>query len=770
MAVPRVLTFNFHEPYLALMAKTGLPFTIGLYRRPDLARNWHTHYRPIPPNMTLADEPVWREDLAAGRFDVAIAHNESNALDLLPYRRTPMMLVCHNRKTFLKTTMTSDPETGAEAYERLLLRLEEQFQFVFISESKMNDYGIGGIVIRPGIDIGEYGAYTGETAEVLRVGNMMRSRNLMFDVDLQEEVCAGLPNRVTGIDPLMPAAREAGSFENLLDQYRSLRCLLHITRQEYEDGYNLSTLEAMATGMPVVALANATCPLTDGVDGFVAANAAGLRERVRRLLDDAELARDIGRKGRETVARVFSIEAFVRNWIEAIENAADTRPGRPGASKKVDSYYKNARPEIAQFVPFGVERVLDIGCGCGEFGRLLKEHGVREVHGVEIVPEARGLAAEHLDSATLGNIEEMDLPFGDGYFDCVTFADVLEHLRDPVMALRKAARVLARDGVIVMSIPNVRFYEVIAMLAGGRWIYADAGILDRTHLRFFTAAEMQNLVEAAGLELLRISPLSFVDEKRLPRDAGGAIRIGRVTIEPLNDADAADLRTYQYLVVAGHRGADRLERARLALEMGGNEAALRMAEQAYGVDEFDRTVLMARAAGRLREAEMAQRLYVKALSLRPDDRAVSTELGILLVAMNRFDEAAPRLENALAADPANDLAAGGLGLIYMARGKNDAAFKLLYGACDAGLDNVALLSPLYEVAGRLGRSGEIVEVMRRYADFYPANADIGCNLAEVLMQTGESEEAAQRLESLLFLVPSNDRARRLLAAIRGETT
>ena len=84
MAVPRVLTLNFHEPYLALMAKTGLPFTIGAHRQPHLARERHTDHRPMPPNMTLVDEPVWREDLTAGRFDVAIAHNESNALDLLP--------------------------------------------------------------------------------------------------------------------------------------------------------------------------------------------------------------------------------------------------------------------------------------------------------------------------------------------------------------------------------------------------------------------------------------------------------------------------------------------------------------------------------------------------------------------------------------------------------------------------------------------------------------------------------------------------------------
>lgn len=767
MAVPRILTFNFHEPYLALMAKTGLPFTIGLYRQSHLTRAWHEHYRPVPPNMTIVDEPVWREDLSAGRFDVVIAHNETNALDLLAHRRTPMMLVCHNRKTFLKTTMTDDPETGAEAYERLLARLREQFLFVFISQTKKDDYGIDGIVIRPGIDIDEYGGYSGKTAEILRVGNMMRSRNLMFDVDLQEEVCRGLPNRVTGIDPLMPRAREAQSFYDLLDQYRSLRCLLHVTREEYEDGYNLSTLEAMATGMPVVALVNATCPLTDGVDGFVAADPAGLRERVSRLLEDIELARKIGRKGRDTVAEMFPIKTFADKWREAIEKTAEKKTGRL-AAVSLDSYYRNARPEIAQFIPFGVERLLDVGCGGGGLGKLLKEHGVREVHGIEVVEEARVLAAQHLDSALLGDIEQMDLPFDEGYFDCVTFADVLEHLRDPVMALRKAAKVLAPGGVIIMSIPNVRFYEVVAMLAGGRWTYADAGILDRTHLRFFTAAEMQRLVEAAELQLLRLAPLSFIEKDRLPRDADGKIRLGRVAIEPLNDADADDLRTYQYLVVAGHPGADRLERARAALDMGENKIALRMAEEAYGAEPFEQAVLMAKAAARLGELELAQRLYVKALEEQPDDAGASAEFGILLVAMNRYDEAEPRLEKALRKLPDHDRGAGAMGLIHLARGRHETAFELLTKAVDAGLDNAALVTPLCETAAKLGRGAEIEEVVTRYADFYPANAKIACRLAELLAASGKKEEAVGRLESLLALSPANEEARSLLASLRGE--
>ncbi|MCX5757056.1 MAG: hypothetical protein NTU83_00815 [Candidatus Hydrogenedentes bacterium] len=201
MSEPRILTFNFHEPYLCLMAKTGYRLSVGLYETGPLARVWQTQFRPVPANIEFIPEAHWRADVAAGRFDVVIAHNESNALDFLK-SRVPKLLVCHNRKTFLREAATVEVGDVGEAIERLLARLTQTFEFIFK----------------------DYGGYVGDVAEVLRVGNTMRARNLMFDVDLQEAVCAGIRNRVVGLDANMPDARPSDSFDDLLGLYRSRRC------------------------------------------------------------------------------------------------------------------------------------------------------------------------------------------------------------------------------------------------------------------------------------------------------------------------------------------------------------------------------------------------------------------------------------------------------------------------------------------------------------------------------------------------------------------
>ena len=330
MVAPRILTFNFHEPYLCLMAETGLPLIVGEYQEGPLARTWQTRFRPIPKNITLVREHVWREKLEKGDFDVVVAQNETNAIDVVKHnkRKVPALLVCHNRRSFLRTTIREDRENGLELFDKLLERLQQAFEFIFISESKRDDYGVPGRVIRPGIDVEAYGGYTGRIPEVLRVGNAMCARDLMFDVDFQEAVCRGIPNRVFGDDPAIPGARMSASFENLLDTYRDLRCLLHVTREAWEDGYNLAMLEAMACGMPVVSLANLTSPLTDGRDGFVSYDADVLRARIEALLDDHDLARGIGARGRETVAAKFPLRAFVDSWREVLETAAERSPRR----------------------------------------------------------------------------------------------------------------------------------------------------------------------------------------------------------------------------------------------------------------------------------------------------------------------------------------------------------------------------------------------------------------------------------------------------------
>src|SRR5690606_5474085 len=126
-------------------------------------------------------------------------------------------------------------------------------------------------------------------------------------------------------------------------------------------------------------------------------------------------------------------------------------------------------------------RVLDVGCGAGALGRLLKEERrVEEVCGVEFIEEAYRRACTVLDRVLLGNIEEMSLPWPDEHFDCIVCADVLEHLVNPSAVLAKLSRVLAPRGVIVISVPNARFFEVLHMLSSGAWTYFEQGIMDAT--------------------------------------------------------------------------------------------------------------------------------------------------------------------------------------------------------------------------------------------------------------------------------------------------
>ena len=783
MAALRILTFNFHEPYLCLMAKTGLPITVGLYRDPPLARTWQTRFRPVPDNISFLDEPDWRRDLEAGAFDVVVAQNETNAANLAnsAFRsKTPALLVCHNRRTFLKTTVTKEGKKDEAAYDELLERLQERFSFVFISKTKQEDYGIPGAVILPGIDVEEYGGYTGERPEVLRVGNMMRARDLMFDVDFQERVCKGLPNRVVGEDPAIPGAVPSESFDDLLDTYRSLRCLLHVTREAYEDGYNLATLEAMACGMPVVSLANATSPLTDGVDGFVSHDADTLRERLGQLLGDLGLAREIGARGRETVASKFPISAFVDQWCEILELAAEKSPRSTQDSGGMDGYtgesrfwtggyYSAPRPELAAHVPRHAERILDCGCGAGEFGRSLKLRGAKQVVGIEMVERAYKMAQQVLDDVILGNIEEIDLPFDDGHFDCIVCGDVLEHLVDPTAVLRKLSRVLAPDGVIVISVPNVRFWDVIQMLVErGRWKYEDVGILDRTHLRFFTAVEMQDMVRAAGLTVLKMQPLSMWPSDRLPRNPDGSLSLGRVTIDNVTDAEYHDFLTYQYVVTAGEPNADRLARARRALAEQDFETAYHCAEQAAGVDEFERIHIMAKAIARLGKLDVAEQLYRKALSLQPGNAAIGGELGMVLIAMNRTAEAKPLLEKAVEADPENDRAVGAMALAHVAGGDHAAAFDHFKRALEINFDNHSLILPFIQTAHAAGRIEDAEDMVRRFADYCPGNLQVQCGFADMLHQLGKSADACERLEAVLLFAPDHSGAQELLDRIRQD--
>jgi SAM-dependent methyltransferase len=166
-------------------------------------------------------------------------------------------------------------------------------------------------------------------------------------------------------------------------------------------------------------------------------------------------------------------------------------------------YYNQTRPEVAALVPSRCRRVLEIGCGSGELGRVLRGRG-HHVTGVELAPAVAEQARRWLDCVITADVEREGFPFPPASFDALVFADVLEHLVDPWRVLREAVAVLADDGVVVASIPNVQNIDVLRRLLCGRWDYRERGILDFGHLRFFTLHSIHALFAQAGLTVVHV--------------------------------------------------------------------------------------------------------------------------------------------------------------------------------------------------------------------------------------------------------------------------
>jgi 2-polyprenyl-3-methyl-5-hydroxy-6-metoxy-1,4-benzoquinol methylase len=168
---------------------------------------------------------------------------------------------------------------------------------------------------------------------------------------------------------------------------------------------------------------------------------------------------------------------------------------------KEEDYYKSSRNEVTDLVDQKAQRVLDVGCAFGMAGEALKKRGVREVIGIELNQRAYQEASKRLDRVFLGDVEKLSLPFERGYFDYIIYSDILEHLTDPWSVLKKHRELLRDDGVVIASIPNVQHYRVIKKLLRGSWDYKEKGVLDSTHLRFFTLKSVREMFGQSGYKI-----------------------------------------------------------------------------------------------------------------------------------------------------------------------------------------------------------------------------------------------------------------------------
>ena len=195
-------------------------------------------------------------------------------------------------------------------------------------------------------------------------------------------------------------------------------------------------------------------------------------------------------------------------------------------------------------IPRG-SRVLDIGCGTGSISMLIREECSAEVVGIE--PDAaraeacarRGLNVrcglwDHAAASELGK------------FDVVMFADVIEHVQDPVALLELAASALTPRGIVVVSTPNVAHWTLRLALLRGRFDYAPIGIMDATHLRWFTRKTLHRVLRAAGLEVV---DHDWTNGAWMDCYSGGLTRVARGRLRTLVKI-APDLFGCQHIVVA----------------------------------------------------------------------------------------------------------------------------------------------------------------------------------------------------------------------------
>ncbi len=164
------------------------------------------------------------------------------------------------------------------------------------------------------------------------------------------------------------------------------------------------------------------------------------------------------------------------------------KPDRHSSHMKIISYLRNIDAKL---------RILDVGCSNGFIGKQLgKKH---EFYGIDISGKDAAIARKYYKKVRVANIDSKKQIYNEGFFDVIIMADVLEHLKDPLGALLNFKRLLKKNGLVIISVPNVANIYVRLKLLLGNFDYEERGILDKTHTKFFTLKSFRNFIRESGL-------------------------------------------------------------------------------------------------------------------------------------------------------------------------------------------------------------------------------------------------------------------------------
>lgn len=180
------------------------------------------------------------------------------------------------------------------------------------------------------------------------------------------------------------------------------------------------------------------------------------------------------------------------------------------------SYYSNVNPDLLAKIPITAKRVLEVGCGSARLGEAFKARSPSsKYYGIELFESAALEASKVIDGVICSNIEhDTRVPLNlSPSFDTLVFGDVLEHLQDPWKVLTDLRQYIEPGGSCIACVPNVAHWSLVSGLLQGKWDYQDAGLLDRTHLRFFTLDSAVQMFQKAGWTVVDAAPRNLWPDK-----------------------------------------------------------------------------------------------------------------------------------------------------------------------------------------------------------------------------------------------------------------
>jgi GT2 family glycosyltransferase/2-polyprenyl-3-methyl-5-hydroxy-6-metoxy-1,4-benzoquinol methylase len=344
---------------------------------------------------------------------------------------------------------------------------------------------------------------------------------------------------------------------------------------------NLS-VEAMLAGTPAINLMNELGlrmgPSFDAESGILEATPEDLPALLDMLLSDAELRAgvlelmalkapyynvSVDGSASERVAqlmcdmaRPFAGSASASGYVERpAEGFVWERLSNLEDAELMGLYHDRPRTDLLELMEHVPRRVLDIGCAAGATGEWIKQqHPDCWVGGIELSSLAAEQARQRIDLVLEQKLEDVDfaqhgiLP---GSIDTVIVADVLEHIYDPWSALQHLRPLLSEDAQVLASIPNARNLWLMHELASGRFPYAREGLLDITHIRWFTRDEMLRMFRETGYKVIRTARTASAGLQNLTRPAGcTTVETDKIVLKNVDDEEFEDLKALQIMLLA----------------------------------------------------------------------------------------------------------------------------------------------------------------------------------------------------------------------------